>query len=229
MESFKYKGVTYKVGDKVLLTNTLPNTWVDDMRKYLGKVVTISKINDDSLFIEFEIDEDKFNKNGYDFKWTFYAENIVKKVSGTFFKELPNDFTGTIDVVNGYIGKPQILDEEEKRYLEEVIRFFRDKISYISRENGFNKGDNFIHIQLKHDFIDLPYFKVDTMYKGMQHRRRYNLKELGLFEEDNMPLCKGKSKKCIAKNIKVEMKSGKSQKQAIAIVLNVVRKKRKKK
>lgn len=44
-----------------------------------------------------------------------------------------------------------------------------------------------------------------------------------------MPLCKSKSKKCIAKNIKEEMKSGKPQKQAVAIALNVARKKRKKK
>lgn len=44
-----------------------------------------------------------------------------------------------------------------------------------------------------------------------------------------MPLCKSKNKKCIAKNIKEEMKSGKPQKQAVAIALNVARKKRKKK
>lgn len=44
-----------------------------------------------------------------------------------------------------------------------------------------------------------------------------------------MPLCKGKSKKCVSKNIKTEMKSGKPQKQAIAIALNTQRKAKKKK
>lgn len=39
-----------------------------------------------------------------------------------------------------------------------------------------------------------------------------------------MPLCKSKSKKCISKNIKEEIKSGKPRKQAIA--LNVSRKKK---
>lgn len=43
-----------------------------------------------------------------------------------------------------------------------------------------------------------------------------------------MPLCKSKSKKCISKNIKEEIKSGKPKKQAIAIALNVARKKKKK-
>lgn len=187
MESFKYKGVTYKVGDKVLLVNERPNKWNDDgkMDKYLGKVVTISDIYI-NLFrnICFEIVENNPKEDDWRWKWEFYQNDIVKKVSGTFFKKLPNDFTGTIDVVNGYIGKPQILDEEEKRYLEGVIRPFRDKVAYISRENGFNKGDNFIHIQLKHDFIDLPYFKANTMYKGMELDKRYTLEELGLFEEE---------------------------------------------
>jgi hypothetical protein len=44
-----------------------------------------------------------------------------------------------------------------------------------------------------------------------------------------MPLIQGYSKKSIDKNIRTEMRSGKSRKQAVAIALSVARKAKKRK
>lgn len=39
-----------------------------------------------------------------------------------------------------------------------------------------------------------------------------------------MPLCKKKTKKCLAENIKEEIKSGKSREQAVAIAMAIFKK-----
>lgn len=49
-------------------------------------------------------------------------------------------------------------------------------------------------------------------------------KKSKILQGDVMPLDKGKSKKTIGKNIKIEMEAGKPQKQAVAIALSEARK-----
>lgn len=76
-----------------------------------------------------------------------------------------------------------ILDNAEKRYLENVIRPFKDRVISVIKENDF--GDDYIKMELKNeDFANLPNFAKDTMYNGMKREKKYTLKELGLFEED---------------------------------------------
>lgn len=101
------------------------------------------------------------------------------KENKTFFKTLPNDYTGTIEVENGYIVGKEILDEKEKEYLSAVIKPFRDRIEFIAKRRMF---DDYICIGLNDEAISLPYFKKGTMYKGMKLDKKYTLKELGLDE-----------------------------------------------
>lgn len=81
--------------------------------------------------------------------------------------------------------KEQILDDAEKRYLSAVIKPFRDRVKRICKVNylGVSSSEyQRIYITLSdnsHD-IDLPLFKKETMYKGMEIGKKYTPEELGL-------------------------------------------------
>lgn len=80
-----------------------------------------------------------------------------------------------------YEHKEEILDEAEKRYLRGVIRPFRDKVKYIAKYHSTTICEECILIYISNNpNIMLPYFKEDSMYKGMESGKEYTLKELGL-------------------------------------------------
>lgn len=79
-----------------------------------------------------------------------------------------------------YESKAEILDKVEKRYLRNIIRPFRNKVKYIKLIHKVNKIEGYININLEDEQINLPYFNINSMYKGMEPNKEYNLKELGL-------------------------------------------------
>lgn len=79
-----------------------------------------------------------------------------------------------------YQAEVDILDKEEKRYLSNLIRPFRDKVTKISKIDC-TFGRSFIQIEIEDDDdIDLPIFERHSMYKGMESDKGYTLEELGL-------------------------------------------------
>ena len=76
----------------------------------------------------------------------------------------------------------EILDKEEKEYLENFLRPFRNKIRWIAKYESY-KNNEYIAIQVRDErYLELPDFKFGTMYKGMELNKEYTLNELGLFE-----------------------------------------------
>lgn len=168
-----------KVGDKVKLKNRRGKSWNSNgmMDKYIGKIVTVSDIHQGFFEDGFAIKED--DGRGFP-RWVFRLEDIEYVVKQKHFKSLPNNYTGTIEVENGFIQEKEILDDTEKRYLKSIIRPFKNKVSHISKEDCYD-GDCYISIELDDDGdINLPYFKKETMYNGMEEDKKYTLKELGL-------------------------------------------------
>lgn len=105
---------------------------------------------------------------------------VLVKENKKFFKRLPNDYTGILEVENGYIVENEILDEEEKEYLSAVIRPFRDRVKYIRK---ISSAREYITVLLEdNDVLTFPYFEKGTMYEGMDADKKYTLKELGLDE-----------------------------------------------
>lgn len=152
----------FKVGDKVEIRK---NVTLEEIAKH--------------HFNGCQIDTMKFllNTSFDSFEETF----IVKKVLTADCVELNNSF-----LVNAIILDKikEILDDEEKEYLRKVIKPFKKRIKYISLENSVGEYNSvYIAVYLENDdSMTLPNFKKGTMYKNMEVKKRYTLKELGLDE-----------------------------------------------
>ena len=82
-----------------------------------------------------------------------------------------------------YEASKVVLDKEEKEYLEHFLRPFRNRVKWIAKYESY-KSDEYIAIQVKDErYLELPDFKKETMYKGMELNKEYTLDELGLFKE----------------------------------------------
>lgn len=168
----------FKVGDKI---KGISNTYgVTNKGMYLGEVKEVGGWYIKILVLE-HIDSTEIGKI-YTAVYPEAKFEIVKSKNGKFFKKLPNNFTGTLEVENGFIVEKEILDDTEREYLNNVIKPFRNKVNCINKDISFF-GEEFICIEIKNEpDIFLPYFKKNTMYKGMKKNKKYSLKELGLDE-----------------------------------------------
>ena len=109
-----------------------------------------------------------FYKDKIIYERIYLVETSPKKITD-FFNWLEQEY------------KPPILDDVEKAYLLTVIKPFRKRIEYIEKtDNYYVNGKQFLCITLADDYCCLPFFKKDTMYKGMEANKRYTLEELGL-------------------------------------------------
>lgn len=92
--------------------------------------------------------------------------------------------------LNQEINIPDILDKQEKEYLRNVIKPFKNNIQYIIKQTGPDHSDTeyittFINSITNTDWLDqeyivVPFFKKGTMYKNMEVDKEYTLEELGL-------------------------------------------------
>lgn len=78
---------------------------------------------------------------------------------------------------------PQILTKNEKQYLENVIKPFKDRVDNIRKYS--HKEYEYICIDIINDYnILLPKFKIGEKYCGMQTGISYTIDLLRLFDEE---------------------------------------------
>lgn len=176
----------FKVGDKVRIKKDLKPCnrygccyFSTYMKKYRGKTATIEECYRDLECVYFRLDI-----TSEPFCWSSsMLEKVEEKVH---FKSLDQYFSGKLEIENGLVikkeDKKEILDKVEKEYLENLLRPFRNKVKTIRKGVYVNK--EYLGFEMKDgvDSFDLPTFKPNTMYKGMEQHKNYTLKELGLFE-----------------------------------------------
>ena len=161
----------FKVGDKVEFTKSdLQDgdivTYRDgDRRVVIEKETSLRGIKD-YMYVELSVYKEDLNRIGSD------TDKDIVKV------ERPVKYETVFE------RKEEILDKAEKRYLSNVIRPFRDKVESIQKLETSEKRKEYLFILLNceenEEVITLPYFKANTMYKGMNTNKEYSLEELGL-------------------------------------------------
>ena len=130
--------------------------------------------------------EEEFKIYGWDGFYKITKLGLERYVKG---RSWMMDHVMLMDLIKGTakiikIPKP-ILDEKEKEYLSNVIKPFRDSVVTIVKRGDYG-CDNYSCIRIiveqngNLEWISLPIFKTETMYKGMEINKDYNLKELGL-------------------------------------------------
>lgn len=159
---------------------------LDDGFIYMGKEGVIP--------VEREYNDDLTNKNNT--QLDIVKHSGLQKKSGNFIEELAwtAALMKTIDsnpikdsdirwVWEREKEQKDILDKVEKEYLSAVIKPFRNKIDYIMKRRTLKCDKDYIAISFLNngeELFTLPYFKQDTMYKGMKFGKQYTVDELGL-------------------------------------------------
>lgn len=100
------------------------------------------------------------------------AHTLCEDCKETFFKWLLEEY------------KEPVLDDKEREYLSSVIKPYKNKVTCITKvKDEYKENMRYIRIKVRSvgtEYINLPWFKENTMYKGMKDLKDYTLEELGL-------------------------------------------------
>lgn len=197
----------FKVGDRVRLVS-IENEEESIYKPCLGKIFTVSQVGariielKNSRLMPYYYNLEKVTdtlETTYDFKnaplgtkLTFKNGVILVKDGETLYENssLVKEYQNldknqikkieepTYRTVYEYIS--EILDEDEKRYLKQVIRPFKDRVKYIAKHRASVSQEIIMICVDDNYFVNLPLFERHTMYKNMKIDEHYTLEDLNI-------------------------------------------------
>ena len=131
-----------------------------------------------------ELDEEFGLKNSnFRYKLTTYGlrKRHITLEEWTNSSILDDLLLGRVEIVK----QPKlILDEVEKKYISAIIKPFRSKVKYITKNRKGNLKYEYISIGYRDNLgecaLNFPDFRTGTMYRGMIVDTPYKLEQLGL-------------------------------------------------
>ena len=140
-----------------------------------NKMKEVAKLLGIELGVPFDIRVNSERLLGYN-PYTFRDNGLYDKDNDCCDVILINLLSGIFEI------EQLILDDIEKRYLDGVLRPFKDRVMWVKKVDA--DEEQFISICIKDgQRIYFPYFNKGTMYKGMKLNKKYTLEELGLFKD----------------------------------------------
>ena len=141
---------------------------------------------------------DQFNKDGKKWYGGFsFLELVNFEKSPTYYSNkgfhysVPLGLTTysfeEVDFSVKKTNKKFLLDCIDRKYFNNFLKPFRDKIQYICKRQSLDSDYECIKIIYSDDIhtsdIYLPYFKTGTMFKKLELDKQYNLNDLDLFKD----------------------------------------------
>lgn len=141
---------------------------------------------------------DQFNKDGKKWSGGFsFLELVNFEKSPTYYSNKGFHYsvplgltTYSFEEVDFSVKKTNnkfLLDCIDRKYFNNFLRPFRDKIQYICKMQSLDSDYEYIKINYFYDtntsYIYLPEFKTDTMFKKLELNKQYSLNDLDLFKD----------------------------------------------
>lgn len=141
---------------------------------------------------------DQFNKDGKKWYGGFsYLELVSFEKSPTYYSNKGFHYsvplgltTYSFEEVDFSVKKTNnefLLDCIDRKYFNNFLRPFRDKIQYIRKMQSLDSDYEYIKINYFEDthvsYLYLPDFKTGTMFKKLELNKQYDLNDLNLFAD----------------------------------------------